>query len=135
VRSLARISSTCSVLARRGAGSLLRRDLVGAEERDRRRANLSGPGGVATVVAVLSMAFTAGPALASSGHLYLGKATVTRAKGKGGDEEAIIIGHSKGGKREKVIVGGPEGSIGHVSAARGPDGGIGHVTVTGPSGG
>jgi hypothetical protein len=95
------------------------------------------------VVAAVLLGFTAGSAPAAVGHAYLdgskqqkasvGRTTADRAKGKSGDEEVIIIGHSKGGKREEVVVSGPKGSIGHVSATRGPDGGIGHVTVTGGS--
>jgi hypothetical protein len=139
--SLIRISSTCCVVARRSAGSLLRRDLAAAGEGGGRRPNLLGPLGVALVVAALFVSLTTSSALAAGGLGYLdgskqqktsvGQTTVKRAKGKSGNEEVIIIGHSKGGKREEVVVSGPKGSIGHITATRGPDGGIGQVSVTG----
>jgi hypothetical protein len=115
---------------------------------NRRRPNLLGQGGMAALVAALSLAFTATSALAAGGHANLGeskqhktkqhekpgdKTTVKPAKGKSGGEEVIVIGHTKGGKREEVVISGPKGAIGHVSATDGPDGAIGHVTVTGSS--
>jgi hypothetical protein len=147
--SLTRFSS-CSVVARRSPGFLLRRDLGAAGEGGRRRPRLLRAAGVSMAAAALFLALTASSALAAPGHGYLGgpknytvsrhkksgeKTSVARAKGKNGYEEVIIIGRTEGGKREEVVVGGPKGSIGHVSAADGPNGGIGHVTVTGPSGG
>jgi hypothetical protein len=115
---------------------------------NRRRPNLLGPGMVAVLVAALFLAVTASSALAAGGHAHLGesiqhkakqhrapgdKTTAKPAKGKSGDEEVIIIGHTEGGKREEVVISGPKGAIGHVSATDGPDGAIGHVTVTGSS--